>query len=84
MRGAHFAAILLLSAGALALGAGASVRAEEPASAAAPASQSAPAESAEPPAAAATGDAAEAPSAPVDPVVAIIRTKLADPAITKG
>jgi L,D-transpeptidase YcbB len=103
MRGAHFAAILLLSAGALALGAGAPVRAEESASAAAPPSQAAPAvpvaadqsgTASEPPSAtsgtpqppisAAAGDVAEAPSAPVDPVVAIIRAKLGDAAVTKG
>jgi murein L,D-transpeptidase YcbB/YkuD len=102
MRGAHFAAILLLSAGALALGAGASVRAEEPASAGDPQSPSGPAspmaadqpgtasepssatpEGAEP-SAAATGSVTEAPAARADPVVEIIRAKLADAAITKG
>ncbi len=103
MRGAHFGAILLLSAGALALGAGGPVCAEGSASATASQSPSAPAapmaadqpgtaseppsatlESAEPPAAAATGDVADAPSAPVDPVVGIIRAELADAAVTKG
>jgi L,D-transpeptidase YcbB len=100
MRGAHFTVILLISAEALAFGAVAPVCAEESASAPAPASQSAPAApmaadqpgtaseppsaTSEQPAAATAGDVAAAPPAPVDPVVAIIRAKLADAAVTKG
>ena len=101
MRGAHFVAVLLLSAEVLALGAAGPAWAEEPAPAAAPApamvaptataqpetaSEPAPTApgSVEPQATAGVGDVAEGPPVPVDPVVAIIRAKLGDAAVTKG
>jgi murein L,D-transpeptidase YcbB/YkuD len=92
MRGARFATVLLLSAEALALGAAAPAWAEEPVPASAPApaaplAAEQPGRASEPRSVASGGTelaVAVAPPAPVDAVVAIIRTKLGDAAVTKG